>query len=296
MEGAVVRSDFDVAEFCNIKMRSLTPIIRYTSQCSMLMGRRQALSAYLVRSRFTMLALAMTLLAVRVVDASPVLAIPEELAIKKFEVVPVFVLVDGRGIPMSIAQDKTLLVPLYLDSQQANSRLSEVRNQVASSNASVVAIPLPVIIDKINKLNLQLRDKSMPMVGVVYGSQVDRERAVAMLRSSGLTDNQISRGLTIPVFFTRPSLIMQTSQGRRAVFYMSYQDLQKGISALSLADRSRVEPQVADINALLREMVQAKDDNFVIYPTSEYFRLVQDTQNQAKPTAGTGAAPAPASR
>ncbi|MFZ9464237.1 MAG: hypothetical protein ACO262_11580, partial [Vulcanococcus sp.] len=60
---------------------------------------------------------------------------------------------------------------------------------------------------------------------------------------------------------------------------------QAGIDKLPAADRDKLKPQVADISAVLREIIKAKDDKFVIYPTTEYFRLVQETQ--AKQGKGT---------
>jgi hypothetical protein len=39
---------------------------------------------------------------------------------------------------------------------------------------------------------------------------------------------------------------------------------------------------VADLTAVLREIIDAKEDTFTIFPTPEYFRLVKE--NQAKKT------------
>jgi len=64
------------------------------------------------------------------------------------------------------------------------------------------------------------------------------------------------------------------------VFYMSYQELQNSLAKLPAADRDKLKPQVADLTAVLREIIKSPQDNYVIFPTPEYFRLVQE--NQAK--------------
>ena len=52
--------------------------------------------------------------------AAPALAIPEAEAIKKLQVIPVFVITDANGIPLPIPRDEALVLPLYLESDRAN--------------------------------------------------------------------------------------------------------------------------------------------------------------------------------
>jgi hypothetical protein len=107
-----------------------------------------------------------------------------------------------------------------------------------------------------------------------------------LLKAQGLTEKQINEGLSVPVFFTKPFMSIKTPQGQRGVFFLSYQELQNSLSKLPPADRDKLKPQVADLTAVLREIIKVPEDNYVIFPTPEYFRLVKETQaKQGKPPA-----------
>lgn len=213
-------------------------------------------------------------------SAQPAQAIPEAEAIKKLDVIPVFVLTDDKGVPLPIPRDKNLVLPLYLESAKANQQLAELRKGNPGLKAQVVAVPLNVMNTKVAELNKQLKDKTKPLVAPVVGNEGDRQQAIALLKAQGLTDKQINEGLSIPVFFTKPFLSIKTPDGPRGVFYLSYQELQNSLAKLPAADRDKLKPQVADLTAVLREIIKAPQDSYVIFPTPEYFRLVQE--NQAK--------------
>ena len=121
---------------------------------------------------------------------------------------------------------------------------------------------------------------SVALVAPVVGNDADRQQAIALLKAQGLTDKQINEGLNIPVFFTKPFLTVTTPEGPRGVFYLSYETLQNSLAKLPAGDRDKLKPQVADLTAVLREIIKSPQDNYVIFPTPEYFRLVQE--NQAK--------------
>ena len=239
----------------------------------------------MIRSRFAAAVAALGLASAGLAVSNPALAIPEDQALRKLEVIPVFVLVDENGLPLPIPREKDLLLPLYLESSAANQQLNGLKKSNPTLKVSVAAVPLNGMNTKITELNKQLKDKTKPFVAPVVVSTADRQQALTLLKAQGLTEKQINEGLSVPVFFTKPFLTITTPQGPRGVFYLSYQDMQAGIAKLPAADRDKLKPQVADISAVLREIIKAKDDNFVIYPTTEYFRLVQETQ--AKQGKGT---------
>jgi hypothetical protein len=220
------------------------------------------------------------LLSTGLLNPQPARAIPEAEAIKKLDVIPVFVLTDDKGVPLPIPREKSLVLPLYLESAKANQQLAELRKGNPGLKAQVVAVPLNVMNIKVADLNKQLKDKTKPLVAPVVGNESDRQQAVALLKAQGLSDKQINEGLSIPVFFTKPFLSIKTPAGPRGVFYLSYQELQNSLAKLPAADRDKLKPQVADLTAVLREIIKAPEDSYVIFPTPEYFRLVQD--NQAK--------------
>ena len=206
-------------------------------------------------------------------------AIPESQAMEKLSVIPVFVLTNDQGVPLPIPRDKTLILPLYLDRQQAESELAAFNKANPQMKARLLPIPLNVANDKVEEMNKQLKD-GRTMVAPVVAREVDRKEATAILKKQGVTDKQIQEGLNTPVFFTRPFLTINTPQGPRGVFFFRYDDLQKALAGLQ--DAKKLEPQAADLTAAIREIVKAKDDVFVFFPTPDYFALVQEQQRQQK--------------
>lgn len=224
------------------------------------------------------------------------LAIPEADAIKKLEVIPVFVLTDDKGLPLPIPRDKNLVLPLYLESVTANQQLAVLRKGNPSLKAVVTPVPLNVMNAKVLELNKQLKDKSRPLVAPLIGNEADRREAVNLLKAQGLTDKQIADGLSVPVFFTKPFLALQTPGGPRSVFFMRYSDLQNSLARLPVADRGKLKPQVADLTAVLREIIKVPQDAYLIYPTPEYFRLVEETKTQQGKPGSKPVQPAPTGR
>jgi hypothetical protein len=220
------------------------------------------------------------LLSAGLLGAAPALAIPEAQAVKKLEVIPVYVLTDEKGVPLPIPRDKALILPLYLEKAKAQSELAALQKGNPKLKAGVVAIPLNVMNEKVAELNKQLKDKSKPLVAPVVVNQGDRDQAVKLLKAQGLTDQQINEGLSVPVFFTKPFLTITTPEGPRGVFFLSYEQLQSSLA--KVPERDKLKPQVADLTAVLREIIKAPQDSYVVFPTPEYFRLVQETEAKGK--------------
>lgn len=205
-------------------------------------------------------------------------AIPEAEANKKLAVIPVFLLTDEKGVPLPIARDKALILPLYLDRSKAEQELAGFSKANPKLKAQLLPMPLNVANEKIVALNKQLKDKTKTLSGVVVPVQKDRDQAAAILRQQGVKDQQIQQGLALPVFFTKPFLTVNTPNGPKGVFFLSYDDLQQAMA--KVPNKAQLKPQAADMTAVLREIIKAKDDSFVIFPTKEYFRLVQEQQRK----------------
>lgn len=213
----------------------------------------------------------------------PAHAIPEDDAIKKLQVVPVFVITDANGVPLPIPQEKQLVLPLYLESAKANAQLAALNKSNPELKAGVVAVPLNVMNEKVVELNKQLKDKSKPLVAPIVTNDGDRAQAMKILKEQGLTEQQIKEGLNVPVFFTKPFLTINTPEGPRGVFFFSYENLENALAKLPAAERQKLKPQVADLTAVLREIIKAPQDSFTIFPTPEYFRLVKENEAKNKP-------------
>ena len=244
--------------------------------------RRSALARRLLR-------LALPLATAALLAPAPLLAIPEADALKKLAVIPVYVLTNNQGIPLPIPKDKLLILPLYLDRSQAERELANLNKSNPAIKAQLLPIPLNVANEKAEELNKQLKD-GRTLVAPVVGRDLDRQQAIAILKKQGLTEKQIQEGLNTPVFFTKPFLTINTPQGPKGVFFMRYEDLQKALS--NVPDSKKLEPQAADLTAAMREIIKAKDDMFVFFPTPDYFQLVQEQEN-AKGGGKPSAPPSP---
>ena len=231
----------------------------------------------------------MSLATALVLAPAPLLAIPEADALKKLAVIPVFVLTNDQGVPLPIPKDKLLILPLYLDRSQADREVANFNKSNTQIKARVLPIPLNVANEKAEELNKQLKD-GRSLVAPVVGREPDRQQAIAILKKQGLSDKQIQEGLNTPVFFTKPFLTINTPQGPRGVFFFRFEDLQKALA--NVPDTKKPEPQAADLTAAMREIIKAKDDVFVFFPTPEYFQLVQE-QEKANPGSKPSAQPAP---
>ena len=120
--------------------------------------------------------------------AAPALAIPEAEAIKKLQVIPVFVITDANGIPLPIPRDEALVLPLYLESDRANTELKALLKSNPSLKATVTPVPLNVMNEKVVELNKQLKDKSKPLVAPVVMNDADIKQAYTLLKKEGLSD------------------------------------------------------------------------------------------------------------
>ena len=236
-----------------------------------------------------LLRLGLSLATALVLAPAPLLAIPEADALKKLAVIPVFVLTNDQGVPLPIPKDKLLILPLYLDRSQADREVANFNKSNTQIKARVLPIPLNVANEKAEELNKQLKD-GRSLVAPVVGREQDRQQAIAILKKQGLSDKQIQEGLNTPVFFTKPFLTINTPQGPRGVFFFRFEDLQKALA--NVPDAKKLEPQAADLTAVMREIIKAKDDVFVFFPTPEYFQLVQE-QEKANPGSKPSAPPAP---
>jgi len=215
-------------------------------------------------------------------------AIPESEAIKKLQFIPVFVITDGDGVPLPIPRGESLVLPLYLEEARAYKELQSLikTNPELAKTAGVTPVPLNIMNAKVVELNNQLVDKSKELVAPVVMNEKDIRQAYSLLRNDGLSDDEIKRGLNVAVFFTDPFLTLNTPDGPKGVFFLSYSELEKALENVPPNERRKLKPRVADLSAVLNQITKAREDSFVIYPTREYFRLVDEGRSSRNSNKG----------
>jgi hypothetical protein len=224
-----------------------------------------ALARRLQRPMATALACAGLLL-----PAVPARAIPEAEALRKLSVVPVFILTSPEGTPLPIPRDNGLVLPMYIEQARAQKELEMFRKSNPSVQARVLPVPLNIANEKVAEINSRLKDKKL--LAPVIVNEEDFARAVQMLKRQGVPDKDISEGLSVPVFFSKPFITVNTPKGTKAVFFLSYADAER--AAARLKD-TKVELLAADITVALQQMVQQQQDSFLFYPTQAFFDLMQ---------------------
>ena len=210
----------------------------------------------------------------------PVLAIPEAEAIQKLAVIPVFLLTSEKGVPLPIPQgNDQLVLPMFLEQPRAQQELEVFLKSNPEAKAKVSAIPMNVANDRVNAMNEKLKSAGKQIITPVVGAKADLEQAAALLRKQGVSKEDIAKGLSIPVFFHKPFLTVKTPEGMRGVFFLSYSDATKAAAGIKGA---KPEVQAADLTNALAQIIEEKNDEFVFYPTSAFFKLMKE-QGAQKP-------------
>lgn len=189
-------------------------------------------------------------------------AIPEQQALEKLRVIPVHLLVDSQGVPLPIPNKTTLLLPLYLDRQRALGELQRLRTSNPAVKVQLATLPL----SQANAIAADLKQDLKPgytLLAPVVPRPEDLQKAILLLQQKGLNESQIKKGLTVPIFFTRPFLTSQTPDGERGLLFLSYQDLQRALLSQPSTPPRRIE--VADITAVLHRLMQTPQDLFVFH-------------------------------
>ena len=213
------------------------------------------------------------------IASAPALAIPEEAAMKKLAVIPVFLLTSEQGIPLPIPKGDNLILPMFLQKERANQELTTFEKANPNAKAKVSAIPMNLANEKVNEMNIKLKDKGKQIVSPIVGSAEDMNQAVAILQKQGVSKEDIQKGLSVPVFFHKPFLTIKTPEGSRGVFFMTYKDAQ---AATTKVQGAKPEIMAVDLTNALAQIIDEKKDQFVFYPTKAFFALMKD-QPAAKP-------------
>lgn len=207
--------------------------------------------------------------------ALPVMSISPQEAQKKLEVVAVFALANDEGVLYEISRGDASVVPLYLQARVAKTQLELLlkSREDLKGQGQILAFTLNRFYEKANQLRKNMKSAGKSLVTPLVIPEADMAKAVGILQSEGLSDEQIKTGLRVPVFFSEPMLFTKTSQGTRRIFFMGYNQLDEAIKALPRDRQATIKKRVADLQTVLSLIEKSDDDIYAFFPTEDYLEL-----------------------
>ena len=204
---------------------------------------------------------------------------------KKLDVVAVFVLINEKGEFYQISQGDTIVIPLYLQADAAQGQLEKVLKTEKGLKGSIQPYSLNLFYKKTEALLKAAEKRGKKLATPIVIPEDEMAKATQILKSQGLSDEQIKAGLRVPVFFADPMITAKTPNGNRQVFFVGYSQLQKSIAALPADQRGKVKERVADLDVILNLIQESKDDKYAFMATEDYLKLREEyLKNQGKPS------------
>ncbi|GAA6622283.1 Tic22 family protein [Scytonema sp. NUACC26] len=265
----------------------------------------------LVRWSTTVTLVGSTLLATIFSGTVPVLALTEQQIKEKLDPVPVFLITNNKGVPLTRtipanAQNGQQNAPkkdvsvtdVFMSGQEAQAFVNELRSakgkdpKMAEMLKSLQVTPVPL-----GLIYQRLRDAGnkadRPVFAFQPGKQ-DLEGAMTLLRQSGKNVQQFP---SVPVFIVRSPEKGYVSVKRKAdnkemiPLFLSKKDAQ-GLLEQIKAQVPKADIQVVDIDNVIKTLREKNDawlSQVAIVPSSDSMQYVVGKQGTAKPAA----APAP---
>ncbi|MBD2607749.1 hypothetical protein H6G81_25275 [Scytonema hofmannii FACHB-248] len=268
----------------------------------------------LVRWGATLGLIGSTLLGTVFVGNLPVLALTEQQVKEKLDSVPVYLITNSQGLPLSRpipegqnGQKSTGSVTgVYLSRQEAQSFIKELQNlkgkdpkmEEVVKSLQVTAVPLGVIYQQLQQ------SKNQPNRLLFAFKPVDTEvkGALDLLRQSGQQVNQFK---SVPVFAVRFSpeqgyvpIQLKADNQQLIPLFLSKQDAQ-GLLTQVKPKYPKADIQVIDVDGVIKTL-QDKNDNWlsqvVLVPSPESREYIKTLPREGnKPAAtpsGSGKKPA----
>ncbi|KAF3887774.1 MULTISPECIES: Tic22 family protein [Nostocales] len=264
----------------------------------------------LVRWSTTVTLVGSTLLATILSGAVPVLALTEQQIKEKLDPVPVFLITNNKGVPLTrtvpanaqngqnAPKKDVAVTDVFMNGQEAQAFVNQLRNAKGSDpkmaeivkSLQVTPVPLGLIYQR-------LRDGAnkpdRPVFAFQPGKQ-DLEGAMTLLRQSGKNVQQFP---SVPVFIVRSPEKGYVSVKRKAdnkemiPLFLSKKDAQ-GLLEQVKAQVPKADIQVVDIDNVIKTLREKNDawlSQVAIVPSSDSMQYVVTKQGTTKPAA----APAP---
>jgi Tic22-like family len=259
----------------------------------------------LVRWGATLGLIGSTLLGTVFVGNVPVLALTEQQVKEKLDSVPVYLITNSQGLPLSRplpegqnGQKSTGSVTgVYLSRQEAQSFIKELQNlkgkdpkmEEVVKSLQVTAVPLGVIYQQLQQ------SKNQPNRLLFAFKPVDTEvkGALELLRQSGQQVNQFK---SVPVFAVRFSpeqgyvpIQLKTENQQLIPLFLSKQDAQ-GLLTQVKPKFPKADIQVIDVDGVIKTL-QDKNDNWlsqvVLVPSPESREYIKTLPREGNKPAAT---------
>lgn len=258
----------------------------------------------LVRWGTTLSLVGSTLLATVFSLNAPVLALTEQQIKEKLDPVPVFLITNNQGVPLTrtvngqngqnanAPKKQATVADVFMSGQDAQAFINELRNvqgkdpKMAEMLKSLQVTPVPL-----GMIYQKLRDSAKKPDNLVFAfnpGKQDLDGAVTLLRQSG---KEVKQFPSVPVFIVRSpekgyvSVKRKTDNKEVIPLFLSQKDAQ-GLLNQVKQQVPKAEIQVVDIDGVIKTMRDKNDpwlSQVSIVPSTESMQYVISKRNNAKP-------------
>ncbi len=244
----------------------------------------------LVRWGATLGLVGSTLLGSVVVGSFPVLALSEQQIKEKLDAVPVYLITNDKGLPLSrpLSEAQTpgsSVTGVYMSRQEAQSFIKELQGvpgqdpkmQQMMKSLQVTAVPMGAIYEQLQ----QNKNQSQRLLFAFKPVEREIKGAMELLRKSGQQVNQFN---SVPVFAVRfaPDQgyvpIQLTSDNEQLIpLFLSKQDAQ-GLLTKIKPQFPKADIQVIDIDGVIKTLQDKNDawlNQVVLVPSQESREYIQ---------------------
>ncbi|MGH7998305.1 MAG: Tic22 family protein [Brasilonema sp.] len=256
----------------------------------------------LVRWGTTLSLVGSTLLATVFSANAPVLALTEQQIQEKLNPVPVFLITNNQGVPLtrSVANNgqnapnapkkQATVTDVFMNGQEAQAFINELRNvkgkdpKMADMLKSLQVTPVPL-----GMIYQKLRENAKKPDSLVFAfnpGRQDLEGAVTLLRQNG---KEVKQFPSVPVFIVRSrekgyvSVKRKTDNKEVIPLFLSQKDAQ-GLLNQVKQQVPKADIQVVDMDGVIKTL-REKNDNWLsqvaIVPSAESMEYVNSKRNNA---------------
>ena len=243
----------------------------YIGSCSFKYSFRAVILSYWVRS----------LVVLGCVSASfiPAKAIPVKQAWSKLSVIPVFIVVNEKQHPYVIKQPATVLQQAHLEMTgflemgAATEELNRLQAELPKDRKfKLMVMTLNNVLNMLNTANekKQKIDQLVTKLDLV-GPLGDKELALRYMKRQGVSSSSLASGIEIPVFFSEPSLILNSEdRSKKNLLFLQHSDLLKVADQLPEDKRSELKVKVMELSDVIKVIVSEKKDVYAFFPTPAF--------------------------